>query len=115
MTTKLKDFKKLKQLDRIEYMLRYNRINEKYKFGFFFSLLNHIILITFLVFIIIITSYAAFGESVAITLIERLIWPYRLAGIFLAISILVDFYNVVANKSYKKQLYKEFFEVKTKK
>ena len=115
MKIKLEDFKKLKQLDRIEYILRYNRIGEKnqancvfHAFIFFLFFLSFMILIT-------ITGYSAFGETFSNRFLQSLGLAIKIFYIWFLLAIILDVVAILNNYKAKKQLFNEYFKIETKK
>jgi len=113
---RLEDFKKLKQLDRIEFMLRRNNLNKLENVRYinwaglgyvFFGIVGLLILM-----FIGLMNYGAEESAVEILALTQ---PITTVFVFLIIfSIIWNIINGRVYKKYHKELEEEFFTTKTK-
>jgi len=113
--TDRKEFEKLSQLDRIEYMLKRKRIQEKYEWGLVFWMIRFFIIVCAILFLFITTGYSAFGESFAISLSKKIPTLYYAFIICIIISLISDIINIILGTRAKSKLNKQFFKIEVKK
>ncbi|KKL85428.1 hypothetical protein LCGC14_1954810 [marine sediment metagenome] len=113
---KLEDFKKLKQNDRIEFMLRSNHLNEN-KDSLYFNWSSILFILSVFIGFITLLSMQFFimGNYDAQISLLKIIEP------FFKMAIIIIFFGVLWNlawsikfSKYKKELKEEFFKTETK-
>jgi len=108
-------FKKLNQLDRIEYMLGIKRIEEKYETGQAASMINVICYCGLFSVLFLMLIYSTFGVDLMIKVTESLIVVFKILFFFLTIAIIFDFVMLFKRITLKSKLNKEFFKIEVKK
>lgn len=111
---KKQDFKKLKQLDRIEYLLRLKRIEEKNRTG---CLVSMFYLVTVICAILILVSILIFmvGGKEALCNFTKIFPAVGFGlGFFFVLSLFTDLYYILKSIKEKKELESEFFEQEVK-
>ena len=112
MRVDFKDFNKLKQLDKIEYLLKTDNIRKQYSYTFGISIIYCIFNISFII-LMLLGFYSAF-QTIPIKIIKMLPLQYLfIYFIFMLDFIMAIYYSFKRNK-YLKEIYDEFFEVKAK-
>jgi len=115
MKVTLEELNKLKQLDRIEYLLKEDRAEKYYEYNPIS--LNYISFIVFAVIVLIMLSYIAFGSS-SIYLAKIVNLSKLLLYVFFFLYILdriVYIFYILRGMKEQKMIYNEFFKVEAKK
>ena len=112
----IKDFEKLKQSDRIELLLKLNRIEKKEEDSYFkwYELTNPCCV--GILFILLI-SFVMYGAGIIQGLLLLRFVPF-LVAIIILIALIGTFYNVlteITNKKIRYELKKEYFTTEVKK
>ena len=110
-------FKKLPQLDRIEYTLGLDKIKEKYSGGYCRGMINYILLLLGFFILVLITGYSAFGIDFVIRIFTNrpLIFMMKVLPIFLAILILIDIFIIVRGSLARREFNERYFKIEVKK
>lgn len=111
---KKEDFKKLKQLDRIEYLLRLKRIEEKNKAGCLLFVFHLIAIICGILILVSILVFMVGGKEALCNFAKA--FPLISCGLsfFFVLSLFTDLYNILRFNKERKELESEFFKQEVK-
>lgn len=111
---KIDDFKKLKQLDRIEYLLHLKRIEEKNDNHFFSSFLHIFFLILGFLLLVFLGVSNLIGIDKAVPLLNSIIKITRIGVWVIFFALILDIIFWLRGKIWKKELREEYFKIETK-
>jgi hypothetical protein len=106
---------KLNQLDRIEYLLKSDRLEKRYEGSMFYNIILWFLAWTFLIIFLCIEGYHIFGIDFVVSIMENarsgtIVWI-----IGLGLGLLYDILMIYKKSKEENKLTLEFFEVKVKK
>ena len=108
-------FKKLNQLDRIEYMLGLKNIRKKYEAGYFLAVLNSFFVILGFLLLLGVTGYSAFGIDFLTSINVIIMSVIKIAGVLMGILLIIDILVMIKGNIESTKFNKEFFKIEVKK
>lgn len=112
---KIDDFKKLKQLDRIEYILRLNRIEKKNPFNVMWSIIIAFSFVLGFLFLVFLGMSNLVGIEKAVPILISMNNIIKIMMIpLLLLGLLIDMIFLLRKKIWEKDLEKEFFKAEVK-
>ena len=111
MKIDFKTFNKLKQLDRIEYLLKINNIRKQYDYNYY-SPYFVMFYISFLI-LMLLGFYSAF-HTIPIKIIKTIPLTFYSLILLVILDFFIGITNYLKEKKCLKIIYDEFFEVKSK-
>jgi len=108
------EFKELKQNDRIEYLLRLNRIEKKYNYLISFGILKLIAFVLFAIIVLALLLRVNYGEQVFENFLNSFIDLGSIFGILFCLGIVGDIIFIFIKSKKLKELDEEFFNFSVK-
>ncbi len=110
-----KNLNKLKQGDRIEYLLKLDRLEKKYNSNYTAYFTNVFLITMGFIFVILLEAYHIFSKDIIIEIISSIKKILVIYFILLISTSFIDFIKGKIKKEEKKELEYKFFELKVKK
>ncbi len=108
------DFKKLKQLDRIEYLLTFKRIEEQNNYGVFVHFAYPFFIVLGFLLLVFLGMVNITGLEKAIPFFNMMIIVSKIGMYVILVAVVVDIIFLIRESIWKKQLREEYFKTEVK-